>query len=72
MGEEKAFQTLETASIKASDCQVLREFERVGGLRAKGLQEAQEEVGARVGQIVDSFDHEARKCALSPEGNRSH
>lgn len=32
MEEEKAFQTLKTASIKVSDCQVLRKFEGVRGL----------------------------------------
>lgn len=37
--------------------------------RAKGLQEAQEEGGTRLGQTVDSFDREAKKSVLYPGGN---
>ena len=38
----------------------------------KDLQGTQEDVGARLGQIVDSFDLEAKKSALYLGGNRSH
>lgn len=72
----KTFQVVETAcskSLQTVRCHGgLGKRVWVGGRgRAKGLQGAQEDVGTSLGQIVDSFDLEARKSALSPGGKEA-